>query len=77
MNYNNNILDRIEELISEELLLFAKYELTETESKRLNEIELEMAQCWIQLHRRRTQIDSAEYQENIKSDINTLKRIKS
>lgn len=70
------ILDHIEELVSEELLLFAKFELTETENKRLNEIELEMAQCWIQLHHHRTRNDIAENQGNIKPELITAKTLK-
>lgn len=75
MNHKK-ILDHIEELVSEELLLFAKFELTETESKRLSDIETEMAKCWVQLHRQRIKKETAENQINITSDTINSKIIK-
>jgi len=57
---DKTILNHIEELISEEQLLFAKTVLNDSEKKKLKDLEVELDQYWDLLRQRRALRDAGK-----------------
>ena len=50
---DTTVLDHIQKLVAEEHALFDRGSLEETESRRLEKIQIELDQCWDLLRQRR------------------------
>jgi hypothetical protein len=50
---DRSVLSHIDKLVKEEESLYAKHELTGTDQQRLDELKVELNQCWDLLRQRR------------------------
>jgi hypothetical protein len=61
---DRNILNHIEELVSEEQRLFAKTDLSDEEREKLKNLEVELDQYWDLLRQRRALRDAGKNPDN-------------